>query len=334
MTAANTVSKNSEILFIYEARLCNPNGDPDRENKPRIDPITHRNYVTDVRLKRFFRDYIIDRMGDDGEKYIWVTTVGGKNVRADERLGKSKEIWKYTDPIMVPKYHIDARLFGATIPIGGKEKSDKEKREKGESYQIVGPVQFAIGFSLHKVDILSEVSTITSRFTGVEKGAEREYGTIGKDWRVYYSLIAFYGVVNSARARATGMRDEDVKLLDNLLWDSVRKESITRSKIGHFPHLYLRLQYGDGETLIGDLRRFIDEDLGRENVRNLNDLDMSFKRLFEVIKNNRAKVDGVFVRESEEFAKKFNFRQMLEELRPNNLPHDDISLNEDVLVIR
>ena len=27
---------NSEILFIYEAEGCNPNGDPDNGNRPRI----------------------------------------------------------------------------------------------------------------------------------------------------------------------------------------------------------------------------------------------------------------------------------------------------------
>ena len=49
--------KNSEILFIYEATNTNPNGDPDNENKPRVDS---RGYVevTDLRLKRFIRDYM------------------------------------------------------------------------------------------------------------------------------------------------------------------------------------------------------------------------------------------------------------------------------------
>ena len=28
---------NSEILFIYEAEGCNPNGDPDNGNRPRKD---------------------------------------------------------------------------------------------------------------------------------------------------------------------------------------------------------------------------------------------------------------------------------------------------------
>ena len=32
-----TITNNHELLFIYDAKMCNPNGDPDNENKPRMD---------------------------------------------------------------------------------------------------------------------------------------------------------------------------------------------------------------------------------------------------------------------------------------------------------
>lgn len=79
----NNALNNSEILFIYEARLCNPNGDPDEENRPRIDIKTGRNLVSDLRLKRYFRDYVI---GKFGEEYVWVSKVEGKHVSSDGRL--------------------------------------------------------------------------------------------------------------------------------------------------------------------------------------------------------------------------------------------------------
>ncbi|MBN2543451.1 type I CRISPR-associated protein Cas7, partial [bacterium] len=41
--------KRSEILFLYDIQNANPNGDPNDENKPRIDEETRRNIVTDVR---------------------------------------------------------------------------------------------------------------------------------------------------------------------------------------------------------------------------------------------------------------------------------------------
>lgn len=296
------VTQNSEIMFIYEARLCNPNGDPDRENKPRIDPVTQRNYVTDVRLKRFLRDYIYDKFGED---YIWVTTIKGENVTADSRFRASQERWKYKNPLEMPKYHVDARLFGATLPI--QEKNDKE----GASYQFIGPVQYSMGYSLHKVDIITETSTITSRFTGAEKQRERQYGTIGKDWRVYYSLVAFYGVINAARARQTGLSNKDVMMMDNFLWEAVERESITRSKIGHFPHLYIRIQHKNGETLFGDLRRFIDDDFSNQNIRELKDVQISLDRLFTKIEKDKLAIDKILVRVSEQFENRFNVNERL-----------------------
>jgi len=54
---SETIKNRSEILFIYDIRDGNPNGDPMDENKPRIDEETGVNLVTDVRLKRTIRDY-------------------------------------------------------------------------------------------------------------------------------------------------------------------------------------------------------------------------------------------------------------------------------------
>ena len=51
-----TLTSRREFVFLYDIKMGNPNGDPD-ENRPRVLPDkTH--YVTDVRLKRFGRDYL------------------------------------------------------------------------------------------------------------------------------------------------------------------------------------------------------------------------------------------------------------------------------------
>lgn len=50
---------NSEILYIYDAKLTNPNGDPDEENRPRMDYERDINLVSDSRLKRYIRDYML-----------------------------------------------------------------------------------------------------------------------------------------------------------------------------------------------------------------------------------------------------------------------------------
>lgn len=312
--------RNSEILLIYEAKLCNPNGDPDNENKPRIDPKTQINLVTDVRLKRFFRDYIVEKYG---ENFVYVTKIGGESKRADSRTKKllygDENASKIDagDAEKIPKLCIDARLFGAVVPIG------KGEGKKGESISFIGPVQFSWGFSLHKVELVDS-STITSVFSGREE-AER-YGTMGKDWRLYYSLIAFYGVVSGRRAKQTGMTYDDLKLLDNLLWKSLEIQPTTRSKIGERPHLYMRIECKDQDTVLGDLRNFIKAEYG-DTVRDLQDLKLDFIPLIDHLKQYRDRIECIYLNMSNEFSdlreKLKNVEVVLKPL-PHLLSEDDI----------
>lgn len=339
---------NSEVLFLYEAKLCNPNGDPDEENRPRMDPKTFRNLVSDVRLKRYIRDYIIDRFG---EKYVWVSTLKGENVASDERGMSLSDQWKGDSRLpkgvtkdavdkwinLVPKLCIDARFFGATVAIRARGKT------KGESRNFIGPVQFAWGFSLHPVDLVDS-STITSIFMGREargkQGSEgTRYGTMGKDWRVHYSLIAFYGIVSGARAKRTGLREADVKLLDNLLWAALLLEPVSRSKIGQYPHLYLRVEYKDAETMQGDLRRYLMCETKTKNVRDHQDLSLSYAPLLAALKTVKNKISHIYIHENEDlqWIEEKNLLQALQEDSKLKglvtiLPHSTLKV-EEILAI-
>jgi len=284
---------NSEILLVYQAKMCNPNGDPDDENKPRMDPKTNTNLVSDVRLKRYFRDYIIRRFG---EKHVWASKVDGKNVSSDERIEKLG-----IEAEDVPTNCIDARLFGATVPIRAKSKTRKQATpaeedsasKKGKAVAFTGPVQFSWGFSLHPVDLVDS-STITSLFVGRESKGEEAYGTMGKDWRLYYSLIAFYGIVSGRRAAGTGMSEDDLKLLDNCLWKALQVEPTTRSKIGESPLLYLRVEYADADTILGDFRACLSVQ-PKSPVRKLEDVEINFAGLIEKLNNKREKIARMYL---------------------------------------
>lgn len=255
------VKQNSEILFIYDAKMCNPNGDPDDENRPRMDTDRERNLVSDVRLKRYIRDYLQDK-----GYTIYVTKAEGV-VIAGERLkrvlGKEEQPSREDLPVLLEKL-IDVRLFGATMPIKG------ERRGEGESINLTGPVQFNWGYSLNRVQLV-ESNTISSQFASE---ASAQQGTFGKDYRLYYSLIAFHGIVSARRVEAmakiaggnsqAATSEEDLALLDEAMLKAIPLQA-TRSKIGQYPRLYARFVFNDPETFMGDMR----EDVKVEPDRDL-----------------------------------------------------------------
>lgn len=262
----NLIENNSEMLFIYDAKMCNPNGDPDDENKPRMDYNRNLNLVSDVRLKRYIRDYLMDYK----EKVIFVCKVEGKTVDATNRLKKlieanRKEIEadeKLKDLIGAKKEpdekklsdHLpwllskltDVRFFGATMPL-------KSEAGRGASITFTGPIQFNWGYSLNKVTGPMDTSTITSTFAG----AGEDYSTMGKDYRVDYSLIAFHGIISAKRGENTELTSEDLNLFDEAMVKAIPLEATTRSKTGQSPLLYIRVEYNTPEFFSGDFRKYV-----------------------------------------------------------------------------
>jgi len=73
---------NNEILFLYDCKECNPNGDPDNENKPRMDLLREKALVSDVRLKRYMRDFFQNVKNEP----IFVSKVDDETVDATDRF--------------------------------------------------------------------------------------------------------------------------------------------------------------------------------------------------------------------------------------------------------
>lgn len=278
----NEMINNSEILFIYECVTCNPNGDPDDENKPRMDYNSNRNLVSDVRLKRYIRDYFTNYENEE----IFVSKINGETVDATNRLKKLIE--KYKEEIkkgenlkdllkgknqdpdekkltghldwLLSKL-IDVRMFGTTMPIKSGDTN------KGSSITFTGPIQFNWGYSLNKINEPMESNTITSTFAG--KG--EEYSTMGKDYRLAYSLVAFYGIISGKRAEQTKLNTEDIKLFDKAMLKAIPMEANTRSKIGQTPLFYLRAEYNGNDFFTGDFRKYIKIADKEENEMNFDD---------------------------------------------------------------
>lgn len=303
------VEKNGEILYLYDAKMCNPNGDPDDENRPRMDVDRERNLVSDVRLKRYIRDYLYEYFQENGgDQTIYVTRAEGV-VDATERLKRllglkeGEQPTREHLPTLLQKL-IDVRLFGATMPVKG------DRRGRGEPISLTGPIQFNWGYSLNRVQLV-ESNTLSSQFASE---AEARQGTFGKDYRLYYSFIAFHGIVSARRVAvmyrlANGNPAGTLSLRDLELLDQAMLRAIpllaTRSKIGQYPRLYLRFEFTDAETFMGDMR----EDLRLEpdtGLRSIQDLRLEIGGLRDRILGVRDRIGRVFLWQDRELVTQVN----------------------------
>ncbi|NMC77479.1 MAG: type I CRISPR-associated protein Cas7, partial [Candidatus Methanofastidiosa archaeon] len=129
---SETIKKRSELIFLYDVKDINPNGDPADENKPRMDEETRINIVTDVRLKRTIRDYLHNFKG----KEIFVRKISDESGNIQDAKARGKDF--QNNPETIIKECIDVRLFGGTIPIA-------TGKSKDSSIIYTGPVQFKMG---------------------------------------------------------------------------------------------------------------------------------------------------------------------------------------------
>jgi CRISPR-associated protein Csh2 len=248
MTAPTTLTSRREFVFCYDIKMGNPNGDPD-ENRPRVLPDkTH--YVTDVRLKRFARDYFKLR-----GRPILVDKVEGRTTNLTGRVaahlqaaGRKEANGAELVDILLDAF-IDARLFGSSFAF----KEQEGLKLAAEPKTLTGPVQIMHGEVLHKaqeVDIIG-----TSVFASDEEKAQ---GTFTSYYGLRYALIGFNGVANEHSAKVSRMTDEDYALLLRAMWDGVRAAGNTRTKRGQVPRLLLSVVYKSGsEFQFGNLADYL-----------------------------------------------------------------------------
>ncbi|MDD3536282.1 MAG: type I-B CRISPR-associated protein Cas7/Csh2 [Candidatus Cloacimonetes bacterium] len=261
------IKSNSEILFLYDAQMCNPNGDMDNENKPRMDYDTSTNLVSDVRLKRYIRDYLESIMGQE----IFITANAKDAKERNEQIKKQK--LEHTDLI-------DVRFFGAVTA---------ETDRAGGHY--TGPIQFNWGYSLHPVELVDS-STITSSFSSGQG--------IGKDYRLYYSLLAFSGSINANAAAKTKLTDADINSFDEALLKAIPLAR-TRTKIGQYPRLYLRLELNGSSSFMKDLRPMLQmkskDPVIQENLRLIRkpeDYYLDISTLIKYLKANKEIISKIY----------------------------------------
>lgn len=328
---SNLISNNSDFLFIYEAALCNPNGDPDQENKPRMDYETKTNLVTDTRVKRYIRDFL----KSNGQE-IFVDMEGDSKVASDTKLkavikrvlsekGLIEKIYadkpeyleiinkiieeeKTSDKILSKLSHKDFKNKEANYYLLAYLVKEKfiDIRMFGSAFAVAGftkaytgAIQLNWGYSLNNVELLDSSSIVTIM--------NDDNSTFGKDYRVKYSLLAFHGAVNKFAAKSTGLTTSDLETFRSSIWQSIGAMP-TRSKINQYPKAYIEIVYNDGFSNghFGDLRNLIstkpNEGLNDEKVQKFDHLTLDVSKLKNVISSDKDNaIKEVIIKTSPDF---------------------------------
>jgi len=293
----NPVENRSEIAFIIDAKDTNPNGDPlTAENEPRIDPVTRQCVVTDVRLKRYLRDQLdadghavlIKNPNDD------VLSREEMYDQVEEEMGVSTD---EADPEQLLEAFVktaaDVRYFGATISLDTDLAEDLPD-------QFEGPVQFNHGRSYHEVARNTEskqLATVIANPDEEQEEGKKEQGTFASDHRISYAVIGFGGRINDRGAKDTGLTQTDVERLDTLCWRALKNQTVTRSKSGQQPRLYIRVEHEQDGFEIGRLndRIDVDSDVPDDEIRGIKHFHLDVTDLVTTLDDKSSRIDTVHV---------------------------------------
>jgi CRISPR-associated protein Csd2 len=231
------LDKRYEIVLLFDVRHGNPNGDPDADNAPRVDPETGHGLVTDVAIKRKIRNFVGLTRNFESPNNIYVKERG---ILANEQRSAYKDLGIEPDGKSVDaarawmcKNYFDVRTFGAVMTTGKAEVENDAainagKKAKGQTKlwncgQVRGPVQF--GFATSVDPITSIAHTITrvaltnpgdaggeavTDESGEEKAAS---GQMGRKHGVAYGLYRMHGFVSPFLAKQTQFTRQDMGTL-------------------------------------------------------------------------------------------------------------------------
>ena len=263
------LAKHSEILFLWDAKMTNPNGDMLNDNAPRYDESDRKAVVSDVRVKRTIRDDLQYRKG----KTVFVNNA--EQVQsAETRFAELKSALNEKDDKKVFLSCIDNRLFGGVAP--------------KSNLQIIGTVQFSWAKSLN------ETETILSQGTGAFGKDNSLNKTFRTDNYIPYGLFAMYGTINSLSADKTNASEEDVADMLDSMWQGTKLLN-TRSKVGQKPRMLIRIIYKD-TYMIGLLDELVNIDNeNSQQLRTFSECELNFSALVRSLKNMSQKIEKVVV---------------------------------------
>jgi len=303
-----------EFLFLYDAKDCIPNGDP-FTGEQRYDEDTQQALVSDVRLKRYIRDFIDDSYDDEEIFYSdkkGKTTTGSRamalsseTMKVQAKKGTSeKEVLDIAKNLEQLKNKcIDVRLFGTVV--AGKE---------GQyNTQATGAVQFKLfNRTLNKVYLPTTQNT--SIMVSDEKNAQ---GSIATFSFLPYGLFSCIGYFNPTTAKENLVKDTDLEKMKVALWNEINLKN-TRSKTGQQSRLLIEIEYNDDYYKIPDIEYSITlKDEKKFKYRQFDDIknDLDFAKLSDFLNRSEKLIESVKIY-IDEFSFEKGFLQVNEKLQP------------------
>lgn len=205
-----------DFAAIISATMCNPNGDPQDDNRPRVAYLGFQpvGLISDVCVKRKLRNYIAAM----GHEILARTPDIADGFKSKEErvaaLGESlADVTQDSLNKAVCDKYVDARTFGDVTFL----KKTLKVGKKVAACKIHGPVTIQQALSVHPVDIL-ELS-ITKAENGVkgEDSEEMSSDRMGSRSLVPFGCYLVKGSINVPLAEKTGFTVEDKELLKEAL---------------------------------------------------------------------------------------------------------------------
>jgi CRISPR-associated protein Csd2 len=218
---SNVIQNRYDFVYYFDCQDGNPNGDPDADNTPRIDPETSQGLVSDVCLKRKIRDYVFHCQQENGkQKHGYdIFVLAGNTLESRQRMPfdhlklDNKEKSQVSNIALARTWmcenFFDIRAFGAVM-----------STTDFNCGQVRGPIQLTFSRSVDPI-FPTEHTISRQAFTG-EKDIKNSTGTFGKKHTIPYGLYRAHGFISPAfaeigpdpaKAKGTGFTEDDLALL-------------------------------------------------------------------------------------------------------------------------
>ena len=245
------VTNRIDFSIIFDVSNGNPNGDPQRDNMPRMDPNDGHGLVTDVCIKRKVRDYLHDVHGmplfitrDPVSLNSLLDTVAREtDTEGSGKKGKNDTEARAKRSRRLCEKFIDVRLFGAMAETG-----------LNPAGRVRGPLQLSMARSLHPVSASKHQLTRIS-VTKDEDLNKPNTMTDGNGRQILkYAAYRMDGSFTPSQARRTGASATDLLLFfEAILRCWARDRASARGLMGVRAIFLFQHDTEDGRNHVGDV---------------------------------------------------------------------------------